>query len=476
MEQTKTRNKVSYVLIIISLLFLFNPNISVIDIFPDFIAYFILSRLLIHAADRAPYFEEARVAFRRLGWLNLLKFVGLLAIISVKRQNFSDNDVIALVTITFAAVEAVLSVIAIKNLFYGLFHVGERTDASSTIRRFKVIGSLYMSPEMLCGFTYFFAVAKCFLYFLPTMFLLTRINEAGTGTVKVSRAFPITLLLSILIGIALGVLFVIFVARYAHAVYKEGKLFPAIRQLSIESGEDLIQKENLRRINFALNTFVVATFFSLELSLVESYDVNLLPKFIFASIMILAIVKLSKFAKGAVPAISCGILYSLASLIAYFFETRFLINYGYEKLLRDAAARSAYTFVNISAAIEFVFLVVFLIFVFKLFSSFTRLNTGIIDTQFKTKSEDAYYGRLKLKNVLFLAAGILAGLIKCISVFLHGAVKVVYTDPSDITQPTVIAPAIEWIGLVVFISTAIYIGSAIYYVSTLKDEIKLRNE
>ena len=45
--------------LVISLLLLFNPNVSIIDPLPDFIAFFILARLVERAADIAPHFEEA---------------------------------------------------------------------------------------------------------------------------------------------------------------------------------------------------------------------------------------------------------------------------------------------------------------------------------------------------------------------------------------------------------------------------------
>ena len=75
-QDKKTKSR-AYTGIIVALVFLFNPNISVIDILPDFVAYFILARTFLLASDCAPYFEEARVAFKRLGWLSFGKIFGL---------------------------------------------------------------------------------------------------------------------------------------------------------------------------------------------------------------------------------------------------------------------------------------------------------------------------------------------------------------------------------------------------------------
>ena len=85
--------KKTYSLLIFAAILLFNPNVNVIDPLPDFIAYFIIARLLIFAENDAPYFAEARSAFLRLGYLNLAKLPALLLIVSIRRVNTLDNDV-----------------------------------------------------------------------------------------------------------------------------------------------------------------------------------------------------------------------------------------------------------------------------------------------------------------------------------------------------------------------------------------------
>ena len=64
--EKKQKSRV-YTSVTVALVFLFNPNISVIDILPDFVAYFLLARAFLYASDCAPYFEEARIAFKSSG-------------------------------------------------------------------------------------------------------------------------------------------------------------------------------------------------------------------------------------------------------------------------------------------------------------------------------------------------------------------------------------------------------------------------
>ena len=92
----KTANNVNYKLLIFSLVLLFNPSINVVDILPDFIAWFILERLLRKPADMSPYFEETRVACFRLGFLNLSKILALMLVALVRSIDTSDTDIMAL--------------------------------------------------------------------------------------------------------------------------------------------------------------------------------------------------------------------------------------------------------------------------------------------------------------------------------------------------------------------------------------------
>ena len=133
-----TVKNINYKLLIFSLVLLFNPSLNVVDILPDFIAWFILAKIFERAADSAPYFEEARSNFIRLGWLNLLKIPAFFLILFVKSKDTLDNNIYALVSFSFAIFEIILVTQAIKNIFTAAFYLGERTDVPALIEPFAV--------------------------------------------------------------------------------------------------------------------------------------------------------------------------------------------------------------------------------------------------------------------------------------------------------------------------------------------------
>ena len=51
--------------LIAAALFLFNPNVNIVDVLPDCIGYLFILRAIAGVSDLVPHFEEAKAAFRR---------------------------------------------------------------------------------------------------------------------------------------------------------------------------------------------------------------------------------------------------------------------------------------------------------------------------------------------------------------------------------------------------------------------------
>ncbi len=468
-SSTEKKRRSIYAPLIFCFVILFNPNISVIDIMPDFIAYFILARLFLYPSDCSPHFEEARVAFKRLGWLNLMKFFGLFVMLFVKKSDPRDNDIIPLVTIVFAVFEALLMVIAIKEIFDALFHLGNRSDAVSTIQ----------GPEKVRYFSFLFAIAKCAIYFIPTPFLLSSTTTVAGAKTKLAKSFIRVLILSQLAGIVIGIFWLVMIIKYTKSIKEEGKFFSALSTvLKKDKSASLEKKILLRRASSALSLLATASFFTIELALVENYDINVIPHFIYAFLLLLFVYKLCRFSKNALLTYISGFVYLMTTIVNFVFQYRFLTEYGYDMLLTSKEARDAYPKLNVLSIIEFLALTVFLILLALLLKNFILKNTGIDTAHLDSKGREQYHRSLIGKNYALLTAGILAGAIKCLSVILHGNVKVVYTAPTNEFKPTVkdivIAPSVEWIGLLVTVFAIIYICYALYFTSTLRDEVKLK--
>ena len=472
-----------YKLLIFSLVFLLNPNINVIDIMPDFIAWLVLARLFEKAADSAPYFEEARAGFIKLAYVNLAKILGLALILLVKSKDTTDNNIFALVSFGFAAVELLFLIPAVNNIFTALFHLGERTDAPALISRGKAekdgllgdIISRLISAESVRTLTYVFISIKALASTLPDFFLLTRETDKG-HVVNFSKAYPIVLLLSFLVALIAGALWFIRVKLYADKVRDEGRFDSAL--LSMRE-EDKIGKYEQRvkvRSIFSLLTFIsVASIFTVEISFSNFSGINILPHFLYLGLMLVAVFISRKHTSGQKIAYPVGALAVAVSTVSYVLTVSFLSRYSYEDIALIPAAKSAYLVIEILTLLETALTVAFLFLVMRIMNRFVLDNTGMdISSERYSKLEEEFHRSLKIKNLVIFIMGSLASLAKCASVFINSKTQIIFSDPNDVTMGAFAASVAPWFNLVVTGTAVIYIFFTFYYMSGLKDEVKMR--
>lgn len=467
-----------YSLLSVALVFLFNPNINTIDILPDFIGYFILSALFINAADCASYFEEARSAFHRLGWLNVAKIPAFLLIVFIRRGNTVDNDIYALVSVTFAALETILNVIAIKNIFEALFHLGSRTNARSLITAFPISKKQSFSPESLRILTYTFFIVKALGYSIPDLFLLTKTTSIGGLDYRYSGSvlYPISILLSLVICFVLGGIWLSRTKKYVRAVKAEGLFHEALYSLAEEDFEYRIEtKKKLRSIHSILTAFSVATVFSINFKVDNFEGLDLLPDFIFGIILTIAIYKLSLHTTRDYKILIPGILFSVASLLALIKSVSFFEEYEYKDLLTNTLARDAYSELLIYCLTEFIFCTVLLVYSAILIRRFIYGCTGISrGSERYRKMEEDYHKSLIRSTYVMTGFGILLALLKLVDALIHVNIEIIFTYPDDVTMPVISTSPAPWLGVVIFAAAVLYVGYSFYLTSVLKEECDMK--
>jgi hypothetical protein len=467
-----------YKLLLFSLIFLFNPNINIIDLLPDFVAYFILYLLLEKPSDTAAYFEEVRASVLKLCYVSISKIPALFLVYLIRGSNTNDTDIFALVTLIYLILELVFLIPAITNLFEALFHLGERTQASALIRPFRVFG-FDVKPELLRVLTYAFAITKSALFFLPELLILTSSNEFGTNVSKYARYYPYALLIAQIIIIAFAIVLLVLSRKYILEIIREGNFNSSLEYMQTEEGRERYSRRvKARRIKSALTLLAASSFFSIDLVFSNFENINLLPRFIYGIAVLYALKKLYVHSQKSKLAIGFGIGYTACAFFAYASSFYFLNNFNYSDLLTDAEAVAAYTPVLITALIESLALVLFLVFAARSLRSFVKLNTGLISPESDPESPHIKeYHRSIIKRIyLMFAFAAISGIAKCVHVFLNKDVSVVITNPGQIGSSSYVASTLPWFNLVVFATTALYIGYSLYFISCLKEEIDLKHE
>ncbi|MBR2432887.1 MAG: hypothetical protein IKB23_08220 [Clostridia bacterium] len=470
----KIKKTKSYSLIIFCIVLLSNPNINVIDIMPDFIAWFILAHIFERAADTAPYFEEARVAFLRLSLVSLLKIPALLLILFVKSRDTLDNNIFALVSFSFAIFEIILLIGGVKNLFSAFFYLAERADAPALVGKFtnsKIFGFI-STPEKLKNFTYLFFIIKTFAYVIPDFFMLTRVNDKGY-IISGSPYYPIALLISVSVALIFGVIFAVDASKYAKAICRENKFSSALEAVaSGGSAGDPNTKGKLRSILASLTLLCVTAFLSIELKFENFDEINILPHFIYGILLLLVCFTLRKHSGASRPAYLAGILFCIISFAQYITEASFLTRFEYADLLTNTAAQNAYRPLMILSVFEFIFFALFTVFFTRGFNRFITQNTGLSPESERYSTPDLEFHRsLKVKNYIMMSLSLLAGAARCINVILNSEVQILFTE-----KDTVTASLLPWFGTVVTVLSIAYIAYSFFYISSLKDEIRMKYE
>lgn len=462
-------------LLILCLFLLHNPNFNTIDIFPDFIAYFILARLTKRYSECAPYFAEFRSACIKLGFVTLAKIPAMFIMLSNMR---SGRDIVPLFALVFATAELALLYPAIKNGFSALFYVSERSDLHSVTASYKFMG-IRVSPEFMEMATLVFVSAKAIMSVLPEFCLLT----FGTDVTifRLRSLYPVLTVFSLLSVLILGIAWLLLARGYIRAIHKEGGLGDAVTAIAgIEKLARLERERAVKKKLGILTILSIASLFTIDIVFDEvSNGAPIIPRCIYILLMMFAAYAIFEQQRDKRMVLTSGALYSAVSLIQHFFVYNFGSQYSFSDFITDTGvignARSAYLPVEICAPIEALLALVFSLALARGFVRFLTNNTGI-------SAYSAGYGKrnkefreqMTIKGYIYAFSPALIALMKCINVFFRANVQLIYSDPDDITQPAIVASSVPWFGMVIIAVCVAYVFYSFYFISEVKSEVKMK--
>ncbi len=461
----------------VALLFFINPNIRIFDLLPDFIACFIIARALRYAADRAPYFEEARSAFIKLGWVTLLKLPAFYLVTIIRSGNVSDNDITALMSTVFSVIEIAVFVSAIKNLFSALFYLGERTNATSLISEYSISrGGIKFSPDKLQSATICFVIFKLLAATLPELMLLTRITDDGGYVINYATLlYPYALVLAILATLAYGIITYRRWRGYIKAIRNEGLFTDALDSLIAPEERDALDKKiKKRRLLLALTLLSIAAFFTFELRPDTFSGVNMIIPTVYGTVSVIAAVIFSKQVKHSLPAIASGIIYTVAATVAYLSDTVFLSSYDYVDIGTNVDARGLYIGVIAAGVISFLTLCLFLVLNARMMISYVTEHTGISPSSDKySRSDKERHTQLKRSVIIAAITGILMGGAKLVHLVLR------YFTSEELVESiegvtSMAMNTLPWFGTAVFVVGVVNVISVISCVSRLKEDTDMK--
>ena len=465
------------IIISIAIVCFANPTVRLFDIFPDFIACFIIARALRFPSDRAPFFSEARAAFLKLAIISIAKIPGFIALVSIRGSNVSDYDICVLMTFSFALIEAVYFYSAINNLFAGFFYLGERSSTGVLLRPFKTSANEYsdrlMKPETLRIITFVFTAFKLLAGALPEMLLLSTTSDFGTGIGYGSGYlfYPYIMVLGIILTIAFGVFFAKSFLSYIKAIRSEGSFYPALDSLvKDEARVELDIKIRKRTIRWGFDLLIIATLFIFSVRFDNLQEVNLIPYAAFAPIAVIGLFKLTGKSKIILPTLISGTFFTFSAIVYQIFEFKFLEKYGFDLLFTDKTAKAEFLSTICAFALSTVCFIALLVCISIALCSFSKKTIIKPNDHYSDKIRLDRYSTIKLKTALWCVIGSITAISKLAdSIFKYFPnVHNVVSGGGGYTQVT--SALVPWFGTFVFIISIVFLAFTAFIASSYKDD------
>ena len=279
-KKTKKVNKpLSGALIAAGLFFMINPNVSVIDVLPDFIGALLILFGFLHFADIDERAMRARKALGIFAAVNAAKCLSILLLLD------ADGTVWSLIfTFVFGGAEAALFAYGMCTLFAGITYRAQRLDCPPMLRGFSALN----------GMTILVAVLKNLLVILPELTKLTSdygdVNFGAVGAGGTAHFIYTALtIFNIAVVTLYGIGWWVYTLRYFRALDRQNGFLEKLQEQYVSEVGSKPQVRTYR----ALKTAGVLSFAALVFLLPLHLDgIDYLPDYVAGALFALALLRM----------------------------------------------------------------------------------------------------------------------------------------------------------------------------------------
>ena len=461
MENKTQKISLGFGFCILSVLFFFNPNVSIIDVLPDFFGYLLLVAGLAKFADLNDSVAAARTQLTRLIWISGARLLALFWIFGLA---FGRERTAALLlwTFVFATLELIFSLFAVSSLMTGITELGTFYDNTSILgysafqARRKKHRKNY--TEKLQRLTVVFVVAKSVLPVLPELADLTNTSyNEESHVVNLYRYIGIMRFLATVPVLILGVLWLVRCLRYLIRVQRDEPFVTGVKSAYRERITPRNGVFVVRRVRAAFAVLITAMLLTIELRI---ENITLLPDFIAAAVLLVFFLMLLPYLKK-IPKVTYAALSCLfaTSVLSYLAERYFFANYSYTSVIKSAGALKAFVFLSVADGLKALSLAGAIACVIWVLNCLITEHTGYMVGQ----STDAPGFAERVESTQKELRGVL------IPVAVSGAIYVL----SDIAY-TVFARLFGFMGLLNFVCAALFLILLIRALSEIFDSVRVK--
>ncbi len=418
---------------IASAIFLFNPYINIVDLLPDFFGYLFLIKALTKWADLCPNIADAMESLGKLRWFMLLKMAAMLLVPLV------DDTYVLVLTFAFLAIEYIYLIPSLGRIFDGFVYFGTRFNGHAIFANIKNVRTL----------TYLLFIGKGLLGLFPELCSLSNFEHLGyvTSGIQIDYADYKYVLagLNLILSSLIGILWLVNIIPYFRRIASETEFLSRIindYDLEITKNFGLTFRRALR----SAVSLIIAGFLFFPNLWIDG--VNIIPTFIGAIFLTVAMYKLRSLSLGSKWSYRASIIFIVISAISYAVSLYFSINFGLESITRDFAAYEFYNITRILSLFEYAAMAFSIYMVYSGLRRLIRMHLGPDPDVTDRRLTDIYATHQHEAD-----NGIVGGFIGFIIVLIINAAYIIMRADIDIAY---------WI--IPFLAFGIWI---IYMISTL---------
>lgn len=396
--------------ILAGLLFLFNPNINVIDVFPDFIGYLLIFHGLFHTSFLSDQLRQARDLIWKLALITAVRAV------SVVFLPYTSDTFTLLLVFIFAVLETMYALPAIAAIFEGAYAVGTRLDCESI---YDVVHKEKRTPrgtvsvqieraERLKIFTVVFFLLKTVAAVLPELTALQLADDlSGDSRWKLPLAAyrPWMYVLLGLLVLVVGIVWLTKAVGYVNRLRRDSALREGtVRYFAenVASQPGLMAAIRMKKVLFLIG------FAALSSITITLDGLNVLPNIIPSVFLFLSFLILMPYDKGALPGLILSVITGGFSIGNLFVQIPYFSEYTAQDSYYFTEAAKLYGPVRVCGMLEFCLLLASFAWVFVVFCRAVRSHTayiGILGSEHKPQySADARRKEL-YNSVLYRVIG-----------------------------------------------------------------------
>ena len=370
---TKKKN-ISWAMFAIAFVFLFNPNVAIIDPLPDIIGYIVLGIALSKVSMISETLYDAKRAFERLVILDAGKLLAILWVFGIDSVS-ERNTSLLLWSFVFGVLEIIFAVPAYIKLFEGFTYLGNfypniAIHGNKKNRKFSY-------TDFVKGFSIFFVIFKAIFTCLPEITALSSLtNNNSSQFVDMYRYIGVIRGLCILPIFILGLIWLISMIRYFFRISRDKEFVISLNNEYLQKKMTKIGAFVIKDVKIATVFMVVASIFCIDFNL---DGINILPDILVVVFLGLSLFYFSKTAKikKTFSAVTF-FLFTVATLFEDYIRYYFSDNFYYNAINKNGEAFATYLVTVVAVAIEGIMLVLIYVSMAKALKSVISEHTGYV--------------------------------------------------------------------------------------------------